>query len=136
MTSLAQTTDELEIKKTINQLFEGMRTNDSSIVRSVFYDQNYMFTILKRNDEVKVVSGNMAEFVQAFGSKKNTMWDERISQLTIESDGLLASAWMTYSFYVDETFSHCGVNHMQLINIKNEWKILVITDTRRKTNCQ
>jgi hypothetical protein len=40
-----------------------------------------------------------------------------------------------YTFYVGDQMSHCGVNAFQLMKTTEGWKIIGITDTRRKDNC-
>lgn len=47
-------------------------------------------------------------------------------------DGPLATAWTPYAFYLGDTLSHCGTNAFQLAKLKDDWKIIQITDTRRK----
>jgi hypothetical protein len=47
----------------------------------------------------------------------------------------MATAWTPYKFYLDKTFSHCGVNAFQLFKSENGWKIISILDTRRKEPC-
>ena len=47
------------------------------------------------------------------------VWDERIVDYKIEIDENLAQVWAPYEFYLDDKFSHCGVNAFQLI--KNKW---------------
>lgn len=76
-----------------------------------------------------------AGFLQAVGAPREEVWDERISNLQIQIDGPLASAWMDYSFYRGDAFSHCGVNTMTLLREEDGWKIFAISDTRRRTGC-
>jgi hypothetical protein len=47
----------------------------------------------------------------------------------------LAQAWCDYAFYVDKSYSHCGVDAFQLFKGKDGWKIFHLADTRRKTGC-
>jgi hypothetical protein len=39
---------------------------------------------------------------------------------------------MNYAFYLDDQFSHCGVNAFQLVRMEAGWQIIQITDTRRR----
>ena len=50
-------------------------------------------------------------------------------------DDGIASVWTPYELYFENKFSHCGVNSFQLIQVQGEWKISMITDTRRKVGC-
>ena len=78
----------------------------------------------------------MDKFVRAVGRPHDEVWDEKIWSLDIHIDGNLATAWTGYTFYIDKTMSHCGVNAFHFFKSKEGWKITQITDTRRRNNCQ
>lgn len=124
------------VEKSIHNLFKGMLEGDSSLVHQSFHDDVSMFTtFIDENNFNQLRKGRLSSFLQAVGTPHEELWNEVISNLKIEIDDGLAQAWMNYSFYLGENFSHCGVNSMQLIKDGNEWKILHLIDTRRKGNC-
>ncbi len=134
--SVAQTPDEKAIKNQIHTLFDGMRAGDSSKVSSVFYSEAIMQTVAKGKDgKEQVMNGSLQNFLKAVGIPHDIMWDERVSTIDVRIDGALAHAWVPYSFYRGDEFSHCGVNSLQLKKGDDGWKIIYIIDTRRKTNC-
>ncbi len=125
-----------DVRATIDAMFTGMRTGDSSMVANVFHkDLRLMSSYVTKKGEPKIHVGSSTEFKTAVGTPHDAIWDERISNVIIQRDDNLAQVWMDYSFYLDDKFSHCGVNSFQLINLKDGWKIISITDTRRSTNC-
>lgn len=124
-----------EVKQTINNLFDGMRNSDSSLVSSSLHHNASFVTSYSKENEFKAFFESPQKFLEAIGTPHDGIYDERINGLTIEIDNGLAQAWMNYEFYLDEEFSHCGVNAMQLIKVANEWKIVHLADTRRKLNC-
>jgi len=130
--------DSLAIHNTIIKLFDGMREGDSAKVHAFFDDQVRMFTSFRTSaGENKLKEGSLLEFLQAISNGHKEIWDERISNTQIQFDGDLAQVWMDYSFYIDEKFSHCGVDAFQLVRDKNgNWKIIHLIDTRRKTGCE
>ena len=128
--------EEDKIEQVIDSLFTGMRNGDSSMVHSVFHDDPKMFSsFTNKQNEPALFEGSLNEFLTAIGTPHEQVWNEIVSNLIIHVDDNLASVWMDYSFYVDEDFSHCGVNSMHLTKTDNGWKILNIIDTRRKENC-
>jgi len=134
--SFAQTADLTTPENTIKSLFLGMYHGDSTIVRSCFSESmtlNSVFTI--RSGEQVVSSGSSIDFLNAVGTPHDEKWIERISNLEIKEDGDLAQAWMDYSFFLDDKFSHCGVNAMHLVKKDGSWKIFHLMDTRRKSDC-
>ncbi|XOV67531.1 MAG: nuclear transport factor 2 family protein [Fluviicola sp.] len=128
--------DSVAIKATIDQLFEGMKKGDSSMVAEVFHpDIQMMTTYSDKEGNPKSQRGSAAEFKTAVGTPHDQVWDERISNVQIQIDGNLAQVWMDYSFYVDEKFSHCGVNAIQLLRTDHGWQMVHLADTRRRSEC-
>lgn len=128
--------DTLAINQVITQLFDGMRTSDSNLVKTAFHTTATLQTVfINKIGETKLHEEQISEFVKAVGTPHDGIWNEKITQTNIQIDGNLAHAWTTYEFYVDDRFIHCGVNSFQLVKFNNEWKIISIIDTRRTTNC-
>lgn len=128
--------DTIAINQAITQLFDGMRTSDSNLVKSVFYKDATLQTIIRtKTGETKLHEEQISEFVKAVGTPHDGVWNEKITKTNIQIDGALAHAWTNYEFFVDDKFIHCGVNSFQLMKTNNGWKIISIVDTRRTTNC-
>lgn len=123
------------VKKIINQLFEGMRKGDSTLVSGTFSKGMIMQTISNREGKILVKTDEPAGFLKAVGTPHAEVWDERITFDQVLIDANLASVWTSYQFYIGDKFSHCGVNSFQLVKGKEGWKIIYLIDTRRKENC-
>lgn len=130
---LAQKSEEESIKSTVNQIFTGMKTSDSVLIKKSFH-KNAVLQTITRTAEVKNESIN--DFALSISKAEKGSMDERIIFSNIHIDGNLASVWTPYEFYYKGQFSHCGVNSFQLVKSNNEWKIQYIIDTRRKDNCK
>lgn len=128
----SQQADKEAIIKVIRQLFDGMRKGDSSMVRSVFTESPSLYTI---TGKPALTSDNLQEFLEAVGTPHKEVWDERVWTYEITIDGNLANAWTPYAFFVDTTFSHCGVDNFQLYKGGSGWKIFSLSDTRRRSDC-
>lgn len=129
--------DSALVRITIDRLFEGMKSGDSTLVGSVFAEDACMITTyFSREGEMKSSEGSLQDFKKAVGTPHEEIWDERISNVVIQTDDLLAQVWMDYSFYLDDKLLHCGVNAMQLIKSKDGWKIVHLIDTRRRSECE
>lgn len=126
-----------EVEAIVIQLFEAMREGDSTLARDVFHDNARLASTFRTKAEGEVLhEGDLLEFLTAIGTPHDELWDERISNLHIQVDENLAHAWMDYSFYINDNLSHCGVNAMQLVRLDDKWRILNITDTRRRLTCE
>jgi hypothetical protein len=128
--------EENEVKETIHQLFEGMYNGDSSLVHSVFHSSNRLMTCyIDKNGMEQLAEENLQDFLDAVGSPHEEIWDEKITFTSVLVDLHLAQVWTEYQFYLDNEFSHCGVNAFQLVKENGNWKIIQLIDTRKRDNC-
>lgn len=136
MNVIAQTAED-SVKTVINQLFEGMKSANPDMLQEVFADSAIMQTI-SRNKEGKTVilTDDPSKFIGFIKTLKPGTADERIHFETVKIDGALAVAWTPYKFYLNDKFSHCGVNSFQLVRLEGKWKIQYLIDTRRRTGCE
>ena len=123
-------------QQTIASLFKSMYDGDGELAKSVFADDAILHSVYTKKDGEQVIRKEEVEkFIEAISNPREEVWDERISNLSVKIDGDLAQAWMDYSFYLEDEFSHCGVNAMHLVRKDGKWKIFQIVDTRRKSDC-
>ncbi len=129
--------DEAAVKTVINNMFDGMRKTDSALIRSAFAPKAILETIVKTKEgKVSVRSEVVDSFIMGVTRPHKEVYDERITFDLIKVDADLAIVWTPYQFYIDENFSHCGVNSFQLVKIDGQWKIQYLIDTRRKQECK
>ncbi len=132
----AQTTED-SVKNTINRFFEGMKKNDTTVVRSTMTD-GVIFQSVAQTKEGKttVRTEKVNDFLaQIAKPMKEGVLDERITFDVVRVDGGLASVWTPYKFYLGDKFLHCGANSFQLVRLDGQWLIQYIVDTRRRQGC-
>jgi hypothetical protein len=128
--------DEESIQNVIESLFDGMRAKNIDQLAAVFADDAMMQTIALGDNGPQVNPGSVSDFMKRISTTPaDTQLDEQILSFEIKVDGPMASAWTPYEFYVNGTFSHCGVNSFQLVKFTEGWKVVYIIDTRRKDPC-
>jgi len=54
---------------------------------------------------------------------------------TVMIRGPIAAVWGEYEFFINDDFSHCGVDAAQLVKVDGEWKIANWTWTVEKDGC-
>jgi hypothetical protein len=134
--SFAQQTEQDAIKQTINTMFNAMRKGDSTMLRSTFAKGiAFQGVVNKKDGTVSLETENPDDFIKMVGTPHKGVYDERVTFADIKIDGPLASVWAPYKFYLDDKYSHCGVDVFQLMKTADGWKIIYIVDTRRKDNC-
>jgi reactive intermediate/imine deaminase len=127
--------DRAAVLRVVTQLFDGMRAGDSAMVRSTFHPDAQLATAIVRQGNAIVEIDTLESFIRAVGTPHAEVWDERLSNTSVQVDGTLASVWTDYSFYLGEKFSHCGVDAFQLAKSGGEWRIVALADTRRRQGC-
>ncbi|MDX1754101.1 Putative lumazine-binding [Salinimicrobium sediminis] len=137
--AVAQNSSEEEkVKQVVNTFFEGFHARDSIIMKSVFYKDPVVQTIGKTKvGETKLVNEQLEKVLKGIVAiPLETEFKEVLHDYVIKIDGDMANAWTPYSFYLNDTFSHCGVNNFQLLKQNEEWKIIYLIDTRRREGCE
>jgi hypothetical protein len=125
-----------EVRRVIDDLFSAMYNADASGLRKVFHDSARLGSVsMDAAGNTVVKYADISGFISYVGKLEKGVADERFTITDIRIDGKMASAWVPYNFYRAGSFSHCGVNHMLLTMGKDGWKVLTITDTRRKDGC-
>jgi hypothetical protein len=120
----------------VRRLFDAMRAGDSAAVRAVFHPRALLGYAAVRQGGPQFEVDTVDAFVRAVGTPHPEVWDERLGEVSVQLDGSLASVWAEYSFYAGNRFSHCGVDAFQLARSGSEWRIVALTDTRRREGCR
>jgi len=129
----SQISDEEQIKATINDLFLGMRTSDSVLVKK-YLTKDALFHSLDMDG--KFYTDSPERFSKQIGKTPKGFLDEKATSWKISVDGKMASAWVPYVFYYKNSFSHCGVDNFALIKENEVWKIHYLIYTMRKDKCE
>lgn len=129
--------DSTSIHHLIIRLFDGMREGDSAKVSSTFHKEVKMYTsFTDKEGQLKLKEGTLASFLNAVGTPHDKVWDEKLWGTKILIDGGIAQVWTNYNFYINEEFSHCGIDAFHLVKESTgKWKIIHLMDTRRKEGC-
>ena len=124
---------EADVKKAITTFFEGMHSRDTLTIKSVCSENMILQSISEGKEGSKLSTERASEFITSIAKiPAGTKIEERLLDYKIQIDGALAHAWTPYEFYINEKFSHKGVNSFQLFKDNGVWKIIYIVDTRRK----
>lgn len=127
---------EAEVAATVQRLFDAMRAGDSTALRALFHPDARLMSVTQENGVPVLQSAEIDRFVTAVGTSRDRVFDERIWDLEVQVDDGLAAAWMDYAFFLGDDFSHCGVNAFQFFRGATGWKVIQITDTRRREGCE
>src|SRR3954468_15199784 len=93
--------DEAAVKKVINQLFNGMRDSDTSMMRGAFTSQAILQSVGKNKEGKTVIETEpLDSFFYLVAKPHKETYDEQITFDLVKIDGDLATVWTPYKFYV------------------------------------
>lgn len=126
-------TEEQAVVGTVAKLFEGMRTRDTALIRSIMVPGTTFFTAAGP----KGLEGPVPvdAFIAAVGKGTGEPWNEQVKDPQVRIDGQLASYWAYYTFSFGTRLMHCGVDAVQLRKGPDGWKIFHLADSRRTEGC-
>lgn len=133
-----QEDEKLKVKAAVDTFFEGFHKGDTTLMKSVMTDKIVLQTAYKNKEgEDVLVTDELEKLISAIANRPiDQKWDERLLDYSIQIDGNMANAWTPYEFWFNDAFSHCGVNSFQLFKDGEQWKIIYLIDTRRRTGCE
>jgi hypothetical protein len=126
-----------EIRRTVDRMFDAMRSRDTAALRAVFdTGARLMTTATSREGKPVLRVTPIDRFIQSIGAAPaGTKLDERIFDVEVRQSDYLATVWARYAFYAGEQFSHCGYDAFHLFKSEQGWRIIAIADTQRREGC-
>jgi imidazolonepropionase-like amidohydrolase len=130
--------DEKEVLAVVQRLFDAMRTRDTVAMRQVFDPGAALVGMRPGKDGTAphVQRITAAEFAAFVAGDKRPEWIERAWSPQVRVSGTLATVWADYDFHFGQTFSHCGVDAVQLLKTAEGWRIVSIADTFVREGCE
>jgi len=136
--TLAQQAQEDKIKEVISLFFEGLQNGDTLKIKQTISDDLVLQTAFLNNEGKSMLRDeDVSKFLNSVASKNpEDRWEEKLLSYNIQIDSNMANVWTPYEFYLNNNFSHCGVNSFQMFHDSTKWKIIYLIDTRRKQDCK
>lgn len=134
--STAQNPDSVAVLKVVNSVFKAMHDRDTMLLKSAF-DTSARLVGVSRRGTPSVSLMTPSRFGAAItGAKAGDVWNEKMINPEVRIDGDMAQVWGYYTFHLNDTFSHCGIDAFMLLKIGEAWKITQLADTQRKEGCK
>src|SRR5579885_2634870 len=97
---------------TVQQVFDAMRTRDTSLLSRAFDSTARLVSVTTRAGQAPSVRLTQPS---AFGASimhapAGDVWNERIYDPEVRIDKDVAQVWAYFTFHRNSTFSHCGVD--------------------------
>ena len=110
------------VLKTVQTFFDTMTAKDVEGARAILQPQGRFHAMRMRDGKPDVRAFSNEEYFADLQASKQTM-RERIWNPEVRINGLIATVWAPYDFWIDGKFSHCGIDAFDLIKTEDGWKI-------------
>jgi hypothetical protein len=133
-TPIPQTTDEeKQVLQLVEDFFVALEKQDTVAFKKMFVKDAHNYAVWDVKDSVRVRSQPSTRFRFTPGQ----ILKERMRKKTtiVKIEGRIAMVWAPYDLWINETFSHCGVDVFTLIKTSEGWRIATIAYTMEKTGC-
>jgi hypothetical protein len=129
----AQTTPtEKEVYAVVEKFFAGFNAKDTTVMRSTLFGDVKLFTTGTNQQGQAVAREEPASGLMNTIATAQAKLFEKIFDPAIEVEDGLANVWVRYEFYLNDNYSHCGIDSFLLVKTADGWKIAALADTRRK----
>lgn len=130
------TAEEAAVLATIDRFFAAMEARDQEAFAAVLVPEAMTFSQrigpagpgpLRARSNQEHIDG------LAVGTE---VLRERIWDPVVMVHPPVATVWAPYDFWIDDAFSHCGVDSFQLFKVDGEWKLTNISWTVETEGCE
>lgn len=123
-----------DVVEAVQSFFDALAAKDTAALRAAFHPDATLTSVADEGGPGDVAPAAVDDFLRSIGSTGAEL-HEAIGEVEVRIDGPLATVWTPYTFYVDGSPSHCGVNAFDLVRIARGWVVLHVSDTRRRDGC-
>jgi hypothetical protein len=132
----AYSADSAAVVAVITKLFDGMRARDTATMRAQFDEAAVLRSASFRQGQHAIEADSIGDWISGVaGAPADLFLDERLGPPDVRVDGNLAAVWVYYELYVSDRFSHCGVDAFHFGRVATGWKVLAVSDSRRRQGC-
>ena len=129
-----RTAEEKAVLEVVNKFFDALEKQDTAEFRGTFLAGARNFAVIDMKDSI-VVRGQLAK---DFRFRPGQIVKERmraaITEVRIHNN--IAMVWAPYDLWINETFSHCGVDVFTLIKDRQGWRIGSVSYTVEREGCR
>ncbi|MEO5905914.1 MAG: hypothetical protein ABIQ11_04275 [Saprospiraceae bacterium] len=124
--SFSQAEEEREkVLSVVQDFFVALETQDTVLFQSLFIDYAFNHYVREFQDSTKTWVETGTQNPDGFTFKPNRILTERLTgqDLEVKIHKRIAMVWSPYNFWVNEEFSHCGIDVFTMFKTDAGWKI-------------
>lgn len=126
--------EQKQVMAVVQQFFNALEKQDSLAISKIILAGSYTHVGSQNGDTIKTGGRPASDFK----FDRNRIFKERFREpeVTVLTHKNIAMVWGFYDFWINDKFSHCGVDVFTLLNTSDGWKISAISYTVEKEGCK
>ena len=129
--------EEAAILAVVQQAFDALGPMDGDVWRQIQYAEGTTLSVrpdAESGEWVMNMRSNEAGLA-GFDGVDRGYYEGWTAEPTVMIRGAIAVVWGEYDFWINDTFSHCGVDSIDLVKLDGTWKIANFMWTAETENC-
>ena len=133
-TSAQADVEQGKILHLVQRFFQALEKQDTIAFRELCLKEARNFAVRAIQDSIVVRSQLSTAF--RFNPKRILKERMRMPSTEIKLQGAVAMAWVPYDLWINDTFSHCGVDVFTFVQTDDGWKISSLAYTIETDGCE
>lgn len=128
-----QTSDKEEILKVAHQFFEALEKQDTAVFNKILIKNSFNCIVIDGKDSTRIFNRPSRNF----NLKPENIVKERMreKEIKVEIHKRIATVWAPYDLWINDKFSHCGIDVFIMLKGNKGWKIGTISFSIEKEGC-
>jgi hypothetical protein len=122
-----------EVLKIAQDLLTAIEQGDTTAFRSLFLPNAIIYTV--REKDGQTITAGRSPFNDTFRSGTTIIERMKDTGVEVQVHGNIAQVWAPYNLWINDVFSHCGVDVFTLLKSGSGWRIVALSYTIEKTGC-
>lgn len=129
-----QKPEEKKVLQVAQQFFDALEKQDAAAFQRIFLTDAHNYYVVEENDSLRV--GSQRSLSYKFKPGQIIKERMRPAAVRVLLDDAVATVWAPYDLWINDRFSHCGVDVFTLIKTAHGWKIASLAYTIERDPCQ
>lgn len=132
-------TDAQAIAALLERTIDAVASGDKDTWVDILIEDAVLISFRPKSDseegdqEMRVTTAK--NYLAALRPRNDTYLEAFTKTPEIQISGNVANAWGEYAFWINDRFSHCGIDNFSLVKNEGRWRIASLTWTVVRENC-
>ncbi len=125
--------EKMEVLQVAQNLLDAIEKGDTTSFRAVFLPNAMIYTV--RQKDGQPISANRSPFTDTFRADAKIKERMKNKGVEVQVHGNIAQVWAPYNLWINDKFSHCGIDVFTLLKTASGWRIAALSYTIEKEGC-